>query len=189
MSTSSGAFGLPAQKRRHSRQARSFGFAGTAAVAALVLGCGWTVYSNILGAGAYPSMHASVEVAVAQREMSSIVRKTPAAMISTVFDDLPQATASVPKNETVAAVPSLMFNERFAAASPESVAPQATQGPQLASATPSIEVSLPAEPAKKLSASASVQIAMAPATKPVERVTAKSGSSIRDMALTACALS
>src|SRR5207244_13409804 len=67
MSTSTGAFGLAARKRRNSRQARSFGFAGSAAVAALVIGCGWTVYSNILGAGAYPSMHASVEVALAQR--------------------------------------------------------------------------------------------------------------------------
>jgi hypothetical protein len=76
-----------------------------------------------------------------------------------------------------------MFNERFAAASPESVAPQSSQGMQLASATPSIEVSLPAESTKKTSASASVQIALAaPATRPVERVTAKSGSSIRNMA-------
>src|SRR5215510_10702468 len=162
MSTSSGAFGRPARKRRHSRQARSFGFAGAAAVAALVLGCGWTVYSNILGASVYPSMHASAEAPVAQREMSSIVRKTPAAVIDTVFGDLSQATAAVPKNETVAAVPSVMFNERFAAAAPESVAPAPVEGVKLASATPSIEVSLPAGPAKKTSASASVQIAMAP---------------------------
>src|SRR5438552_2973236 len=182
MSTSSGAFGLPARKRRHSRQARSFGFAGTAAVAALVLGCGWTVYSNILGASVYPSMHASVEAPVAQLQMSSIVRKTPAAVIDTVFGDLSQATAAVPKNEAVAAVPSIMFNERFAAASPESVAPAPTEGVQLASATPSIE-----EPVKKQRASASVQIAMAePATNPVEtrsveRVSGKSGTSIRDM--------
>jgi hypothetical protein len=156
-----------------------------------VIGCGWTVYSNILGAGIYPSVHASVEVAVAERAMSSIVRKTPAAMITTAFADLPQATAAVPKNETVAAVPSVMFNERFAAALPEGVAsqaaqasqpPQAAQGMQLASATPSIEVSLPAETTKKLSASASVQIAMAPPTRRIERVTARSGSSIREMA-------
>ncbi len=148
-----------------------------------MLGCGWTVYSNILGASVYPSMHASVEAPVAQREMSSIARKTPAAVINTVFGDLSQATAVVPKNEAVAAVPSIMFNERFAAASPEGVAPAPTEGVMLASATPSIEVSL--EPVKKQSASASVQIAMAaPATKPVEveRVSGKSGISIRDMA-------
>src|SRR5262249_57228113 len=106
----------------------------------------------------------------AKREMARMVGKTPAAMIPTAFADLPQATAAVPKNETVAAVPSVMFNERFAAAAPESVAPAPVEGVKLASATPSIDVSLPAEPAKKTSASASVQIAMAPATKPVERV-------------------
>ncbi|HKU05525.1 MAG TPA: tlde1 domain-containing protein [Bradyrhizobium sp.] len=153
-----------------------------------MIGCGWTVYSNILGAGIYPSVHASVEVPVTPRQMSSIVRKTPAAMITTVFGDLPQATASVPKNETADAVPSIMFNERFAAFSADSVAPAPAEGVKLASATPSIEVTLPVEPAKKQSASASVQIAMAtPATKsvetkPIERVTGKSGNSIRDMA-------
>ena len=188
MSTSSSAFGLPARKRRHSRQARFSGFAGTAAVACAVIGCGWTVYSNILGASVFPSIHASAEVPLAKPATSSIVRKTPAAVITTVFGDLPQATASVPKNETVAAVPSVMFNERFAAASPDSVAPAPADGVQLASASPSIDVSLPAEPTKKQSASASVQIAMAaPATKPVEtkpveRVSGKSGTSIRDMA-------
>lgn len=148
-----------------------------------MIGCGWTVYSNILGASIYPSVHASVEAPVTKRTMSSVVRKTPAAMITTVFGDLPNATAAVPKNESVAEVPAVMFNERFAAASPEAVAPQPVPGPQLASATPSVEITLPAEPAKKLSASASVQIAMAtPATKPLGRVSGKSGSSIRDMA-------
>jgi Protein of unknown function (DUF2778) len=146
-----------------------------------VIGCGYTVYSNILGASIYPSVHVSVEAPVAKQAMSSIVRKTPAAVITAVFGDLPQATASVPKNETVAAVPSIMFNERFAAASADGVDPTPVEGVRLASASPSIEVSL--EPTKKQSASASVQIAMAtPATKPVERVSAKSGSSIRDMA-------
>jgi Protein of unknown function (DUF2778) len=147
-----------------------------------VIGCGWTVYSNIFGASAFPSMHASVEVPVAKPQMSSIARKTPAAVITTVFGDLQQATAAAPQIETVASVPSVMFNERFAAASPDGVAPAAAEGVKLASATPSIEVSLGNEPATKPRASASVQIAMAPATKPVERLTAKSGSSIRDMA-------
>jgi Tlde1 domain len=146
-----------------------------------VIGCGWTVHTYILGASIYPSVHVSVEVPVTNQAMSSIVRKTPAAVVTAVFNDLPQATASVPKNETVAAVPSIMFNERFAAFAADGVAPAPTEGVRLASATPSIEVSL--EPAKKERASASVQIAMAPpATKPVERVSAKSGSSIRDMA-------
>src|SRR5262245_13652177 len=189
MSTSSSAFGLPARKRRNSRQANFTGFAGTAAIAALVIGAGWTVYSNILGASVYPSVHASVEAPVAKPTMSSIVHKTPAAVITTVFGDLPQATAAIAKRETAEAVPAVMFNERFAAASADGVAPAAAvEVERLASTAPSVEVSLPAEPAKKQSASASVQIAMAtPATKPaetkpVERVSGKSGPSIRDMA-------
>lgn len=188
MSTSSGAFGLPARKRRNSRQAGFSGFAGTAAIAALVIGCGWTVYKNVLSASIYPAMHASVEVPVARPAMTSVVRKTPAHMITTVFADLPQATAAVPAQHNAAAVPSVMFNERFAAAAADSVAPAASGSVRLASASPSVEVSLPAEPVKKISASASVQIAMAtPATKPVEarpveRVSGKSGNSIREMA-------
>src|SRR5690242_5351284 len=181
MSTSSSVFGLPARKRRKSRQAKLSGFTGTAAVAAVVIGCGYTLYSNIFGASVFPSMHASVEVAIAQPQTSSIVRKTPAAMITTVFGDLQQATAAAPQIEPVASVPSVMFNERFAAASPDGVAPASGEGVKLASATPSIEVSLSNEPASKPRASASVQIAMAPATKPVERLTAKSGSTIRNM--------
>src|SRR5262249_19881050 len=108
--------------------------------------------------------------------------KTPAHMINTAFADLPQATASVAKNEDVAAVPSIMFNERFAAAAADSVAPSASGNVQLVSVSPSVEVSLPAEPAKKIRASASVQTAMATPTRSVERVTGKSGNSIRDMA-------
>ena len=139
------------------------------------------VHRNILGASVYPSMHASVEVGMADRQISSIA-KTPAHVINTAFGDLSQATASVPKRETFDAVPSVMFNERFAAASADGVAPSAVEGVRLASASPSVEVSLPAEPAKKISASASVQIAMAPSVKAVERVSGKSGYSIRDMA-------
>jgi hypothetical protein len=139
------------------------------------------VYSNIIGASVFPAMHASVEVTVAKPQMTSIVRKTPAAMITTVFGDLEQAAVAAPKVESVASVPAVMFNERFAAASPESVEPAPVESVKLASASPSVEVSLSSEPAKKR-ASASVQIAMAPATKPVERLTAKSGSAIRNMA-------
>src|SRR5262245_66007037 len=109
MSTSSGAFGLPARKRRNSRQARFTGFAGTAAVAALVIGCGWMVHKNILGASVYPSMHASVEVPMATRQMSSIA-KTTAHVINTVFDDLSQATAIVTKRIHDRAVASIFVS-------------------------------------------------------------------------------
>jgi hypothetical protein len=79
------------------------------------------------------------------------------------------------------AVPSIMFNERFAAAAADGVESTKSEGPQLA-AVSSTEAK-PAD-AKKSSASASVQIALATpaqnvAPKPVARNT---GTSVREMA-------
>jgi len=189
MSKSTGAFGLSAQKRRNSRKAGFFRFAGTAAIAALVIGCGWTVHTYILGASIYPSVGGSVaEAPATRRQMSSVVRKTPAAVITTVFGDLPEASVSVAKTEPEAAVPSIMFNERFAAASAESVPPKPVDAPQLAAASPTVDAAKPVGPAKKPTASASVQVALAtPASKPVETKPADSkparqSASIRDMA-------
>ncbi len=103
LSTSTAAFGLSAQKRRNSRKSGIQGFTGSAAVAALVIGCAWTVYSNILGASVYPSVNSIADEAPkARAQMSSIVRKTPALIINHVFADLPQATASIGKVESTA---------------------------------------------------------------------------------------
>jgi hypothetical protein len=88
------------------------------------------------------------------------VRKAPTQIINHVFADLPHATASIGHAESVA-VPSIMFNERFAAANAESIAPKANSAPQLASASASSETATFDETAKKASASASVQIALA----------------------------
>jgi hypothetical protein len=186
MSTSTGAFGLSAPKRRNSRKSRFEGFTGSAAVAALVIGCAWTVYSNILGASVYPSVNSiAAETPVAKQQMSSIVRKAPALIINHVLADLPQATASIGKVES-SAVPSIMFNERFAAASADSVAPKASNAPQLASASASTESANFDETAKKASASASVQIALATPglgapPKTVDAKPAKAGASSREM--------
>jgi hypothetical protein len=186
MSTSTGAFGLSAPKRRNSRKSRFEGFTGSAAVAALVIGCAWTVYSNILGASIYPSVNSTAaETPVAKQQMSSIVRKAPALIINHVLADLPQATASIGKVES-SAVPSIMFNERFAAASADSVAPRANSAPQLASASPSTESANFDETAKRASASASVQIALATPglgapPKTVDAKPAKASASSREM--------
>ena len=184
MSTSTGAFGLSAPKRRNSRKSGIQGFTGSAAVAALVIGCAWTVYSNILGASIYPSVNSTAaETPAVKRQMSSIVRKAPALIIDRVFADLPEATASIGRVESLA-VPSVMFNERFAAASADGVAPRAVDGPQLASASAATEAAKPAETSKQVSASASVQIALATpglgaAPKTVDAKPAR--NSVRDM--------
>ena len=56
MSTSTGAFGLAAASRKKSsRKVIPRHLLGGVA-SRLVLGCAWTVYTNIFGAGIYPSM-------------------------------------------------------------------------------------------------------------------------------------
>src|SRR4029077_20814029 len=57
MSTSTGAFVLAAASRKKSsRKVLPQHFFASAAIAGLVLGCAWTVYTNIFAASVYPSM-------------------------------------------------------------------------------------------------------------------------------------
>ena len=60
MSTSTGAFGLAAHNRKKSsRKVIPQHFLGGVAIAAVVLGCAWTVYSNIFAASIYPSVNSA----------------------------------------------------------------------------------------------------------------------------------
>ncbi|WOH85377.1 DUF2778 domain-containing protein [Bradyrhizobium sp. BEA-2-5] len=99
-------------------------FLGSAAVAGLVLGCAWTVYANIFAASVYPSVgNASFDAPVIKRPVAVAARPTPA--FNEVFASLTPAPAAPAKTEVAkseAAASSLMFNDRFAAASPEGVA-------------------------------------------------------------------
>ncbi|QOZ37970.1 hypothetical protein XH92_18845 [Bradyrhizobium sp. CCBAU 53421] len=110
-------------------------FFGSAAVAALVLGCAWTVYANIFAASVYPSVgNASFDAPVVKRPVAVAARPAPA--FNEVFASLTPAPAAPAKTEIAkseAPAPSLMFNDRFAAASPEGVAPSvvADAAPQI----------------------------------------------------------
>ncbi len=85
----------------------------TAAVTALVVGCGWTVYANILAASPYPEISsASFDEPVTRRFVDIAVRPVER-------PEPPVITAP----ESVAREPALSFVDRFAAASPEGVAP------------------------------------------------------------------
>src|ERR1700704_4185380 len=92
MSTSTGAFGL-------------------AAVAGLVLGRAWTVYTNVFGASIYPSVNnAALDAPVTRRAVAIAARPaTPA--FDEVFASVPASAPVLSKPETVS--PSIMFNERF----------------------------------------------------------------------------
>src|SRR6267142_2313712 len=120
------AFGPAVHNRRKpSRKGIPQHFLGGVAVTGLVLGCAWTVYTNVFGASVYPTVS------------------------STAFE------APVAKNPTVAAARPVRpaFNERFAAAAPQgepsrSVAPQPVEATRLAEASPPAETSKAAQATK-----------------------------------------
>ena len=151
-------------------------FSGVAALC-LAIGCGWTVYANILASSVYPTLGTSGYDEPIVKLPHKIATRNAAQAVSEVFSLLG-------KPETVAALSPDMFNERFAAAAPESVASNA------ASAAPPPIALLPAAPklaeAPKPKESAPAQVALnvpAPAPRPVEAkpATKSVGTSLRDM--------
>ena len=178
MSTSTGAFGLAAHNRkRSSRKILPQHFLASAAVAAVVLGCVWTVYTNVFGASIYPSVNnAAFEAPVIKRPVSVAARPaTPA--FNEVFASVAAPAPASSKPETVA--PSIMFNERFAAAAPQSEASRVaeaappTDAPALAEAPKPVEASKVAEAPK---AAAAPKLAEAP--KPKESAPAAASTQI-----------
>jgi hypothetical protein len=89
------------------------------AVTALVCGCSWTVYANIFAASPYPQIgSANFDAPVVRRFADVAVRKV-------ARPEMPAIAAP----ETVPAEPALSFLDRFAAASPQGVAPAAQNEP------------------------------------------------------------
>jgi hypothetical protein len=182
MSTSTG--GVKTQKRRNSRKASSPNLKGHAAIACLLLGCGYTVYSNVFGASIYPSVHsAAYEAPVIKRTSSTISRTAPATIINNVFAEYPDAGSAIERPVSVAATTSIMFNERFAAFAAQSEASRVAEATQVAEVAPQPELPKLSEPPKtKTSASASVQVALAmPTPRVAESRLARAGTSVRDM--------
>lgn len=141
MGTSASAYVLGAPSRKKaSRKILPQHFLGSAAVAGLVLGCAWTVYANIFAAGVYPSVgNAAFDAPVVKRPAAVAARPAPA--FNEVFASLTPAPVAPAKSEVAkseAPAPSLMFNDRFAAASPEGVA-SSVPSSALADAAPQID--------------------------------------------------
>ena len=115
MSTSTGAFGLAAHNRRKSsRKVLPQHFLGSAAIAGLVLGCAWTVYTNVFGASIYPSVNSAAFEAPVVRQLERRRRAPGAAVASTRCSRrCPRSRRRCSAPETTSA--SIMFNERFAA--------------------------------------------------------------------------
>jgi hypothetical protein len=212
MSTSTVAcYSFAANKPRSSARKVSFrSFFGSAAVASLVLGCGWTVYANIFAASPYPQLGSiNFDAPVIRRQQAIAAASTPAESVTRIAETRPQPVIAAPA--TVPAAPSLSFMDRFAAASPQSVEPTAQpEAPKLAETSPLApvpklaEVIKPIPPAQKLAEAPRPAVApkLAEVAKPkevlpppvqvaaiapppphaVEPAPAKTGSSIRDMA-------
>jgi hypothetical protein len=197
MSTSTGAFGFAVSSRKKSSRKVPHHFIASAAVAALVVGCAWTVYTNIFAANVYPSMgSAAYEAPPVKREAAVATPPTPA--FNEVFASLPPPPPALSKPEPSSA--SIMFNERFAAASPEGVPSRAAEAAPPAEAPKVAEAPKPAVAAKlaeaksgaalkgidaaKKEAAASLQVALNTPTAPVDTKHAakSSGASVRDMA-------
>ena len=105
-------FAAPTLKRP-ARKVTSQSLFTASAVIGLVIGCGWTVYANIFAASPYPELgSASFDAPVARRFVNLSVHS--AARVEPSVIDVP---------EDVPAEAALSFVDRFAAASPQGVAP------------------------------------------------------------------
>jgi len=99
---------------------------GGVAIACLVLGCAWTLYANVFGASIYPTMAGgNFDAPVIKPQSVLAVRSAPAA--NNVLAVLPEPAPVVSAPATIASIAPLMFNDRFAAAAPQSVEPKPQQ--------------------------------------------------------------
>ena len=195
------AFGPAVHNRRKpSRKGIPQHFLGGVAVTGLVLGCAWTVYTNVFGASVYPSVNSAAFEAPVVENPTSVAARPVRPAFNETFASLEQRPLVIPAPENVAT--SLMFSERFAASAPQgelprSVASQPVETRKLAEASPpaeapkTVQASKPVEtPKPKVSAPATKLALNVPGTAPketetkiAEDKTAKaSGSTVRDMA-------
>jgi len=138
MSTSKRACGPAARNRgKSSRSVLPHYFLGSVAVAGLVLGCAWTVYTNVFGAGIYPSVSSAAFEAPPVTSSTVVAARPARPNFNEIFASLPDRSPLISAPENVSA--SLMFNERFAAASPQGEPPRPVEASRLADASPPVD--------------------------------------------------
>jgi hypothetical protein len=125
-------------RRKSSLKTLSHKLIGGAAIACLVAGSGWTVYSKIINASAYPTLGTAGYDDPVARVTPKLASRSTAEAVSQAFEALPKTP--VAKLASVPAITSEMFDQRFAAAIADGVASNAAAGapplPKLAEATP-----------------------------------------------------
>jgi Protein of unknown function (DUF2778) len=161
-----------------------------AALACLIAGCGWVVYTNIFAANVYPTLgDAGYDAPVVRLPAKMIATRSASEAISDAFAALPALPTAQP--QTVAAISPSMFNDRFTAAQPQGVeskaalvasAPQPTklaEAPRTASAPKLAEAPKPKDaPPAKLAMNVPAPAPAAVESKPARA----SGLSLGDMA-------
>lgn len=159
MSTSIAAQSNAARKskkslRKPSRKMTTTNWLGAAAIGCVVMGAGWTIYNNILGASVYPTVGST-------GYDEPVIKRAPKVALREAGEAIKETFALLPDRLQVAApISREMFNERFAAAATEGVPSNA------ASAAPATQVAVVKETSKegpKQSVIAKVADALKPA--------------------------
>jgi len=136
---------------------------GGVAVTGLVLGCAWTVYSNVIGASIYPTVSSAAFEAPGFSNSTVVAARPIRPAFDDIFASLDQRPLVMPAPEKVAS--SLMFSERFSAAAAQGEASRAAETKpvtRLAEASPVGETPKGMQPSKSVEAKSK---AAAPATK------------------------
>jgi type VI secretion system (T6SS) effector TldE1-like protein len=124
-----------------------------------MLGCGWTVYSNIISASVYPTLgEAGYDEPVVRPP--TVATRSASQAISDAFAALPEGAPAIEKPETVGSITPFMFNERFAASKPQAVA--SAVPPELVSAPSQQPAALKLAEAPKESTKEASKIVSAP---------------------------
>lgn len=169
MSTSIAAQSNAARKskkslRKPSRKMTTTNWLGAAAIGCVVMGAGWTIYSNILGASVYPTVGS-----IGYDE--PVIKRAPKVALREAGEAIKETFALLPDRLQVAApISREMFNERFAAAATEGVPSNA------ASAAPATQVAL----AKETSKEAPKQSVIAKVAEALKPAPAKTGDKTAD---------
>ncbi|MGY8636641.1 DUF2778 domain-containing protein [Bradyrhizobium sp. 14AA] len=127
---------------------------GAAAIGCVVMGAGWTIYSNVFGASVYPTVGSS-------GYDEPVIKRAPKVALREAGEAIRETFALLPDRLQVAApISREMFNERFAAAATQGVASNA------AGAAPATQVAV-AKDAPKQSVIAKVAEVLKPAAAKV----------------------
>jgi len=142
---------------------------GAAAIGCVVMGAGWTIYSNVFGASVYPSVGST-------GYDEPVIKRAPKVALREAGDAIKEAFSLLPDRLQVAApISREMFNERFAAAATQGVASNA------GSAAPATQVAVAKDPPKQ-SIIAKVAEALKPAAKTADKSSDKPTDKAADKA-------